>query len=177
MARLLLVSPDASTGSPPSAPPLASLALLAHDVRVTLPDAHALTEAVRADAVLIDARRDLAAARLVCRLITASGSGIPTLLILTEGGFATVTNEWGVSDVMLDSASPVELDARVRLLVSASVGEGVVSVGGITIDESAYHASLQGRQLDLTYTEFELLKYLVQHPGRVFSREQLLSDV
>jgi DNA-binding response OmpR family regulator len=45
------------------------------------------------------------------------------------------------------------------------------------IDEAAYSAKLNGEQLDLTYTEFELLKYLAQHPGRVFSRQQLLSDV
>ena len=45
------------------------------------------------------------------------------------------------------------------------------------IDEAGYSAKLNGTQLDLTYTEFELLKYLAQHPGRVFSRQQLLSDV
>ena len=38
------------------------------------------------------------------------------------------------------------------------------------IDEAGYSAKLNGVQLDLTYTEFELLKYLAQHPGRVFSR-------
>jgi len=45
------------------------------------------------------------------------------------------------------------------------------------IDERAYSVALHDRQLDLTYTEFELLKYLVQHPGRVFSREHLLTEV
>jgi len=53
----------------------------------------------------------------------------------------------------------------------------VISAGGIVIDEGAYSAMLDGEPLDLTYTEFELLKYLVQHPGRVFTRETLLSDV
>ena len=54
---------------------------------------------------------------------------------------------------------------------------GVVSAGGLVIDEASYQATLNNRALDLTYTEFELLKYLAQHPGRVFSRETLLSDV
>src|SRR5690606_5610405 len=41
----------------------------------------------------------------------------------------------------------------------------------------AYSAKLRGRHLDLTYKEFELLKYLAQHPGRVFTRSQLLQEV
>ena len=47
----------------------------------------------------------------------------------------------------------------------------------VMIDEDAYLATVGGQPLDLTYTEFELLKYLVLHPGRVFSREHLLADV
>ena len=53
----------------------------------------------------------------------------------------------------------------------------MIQTGNIIIDEAGYSAKLNGAQLDLTYTEFELLKYLAQHPGRVFSRQQLLSDV
>lgn len=49
--------------------------------------------------------------------------------------------------------------------------------GEITIDEHSYTAKIKGRSLDLTYKEFELLKYLVQHPGRVFTRSQLLQEV
>src|SRR3712207_7914178 len=46
------------------------------------------------------------------------------------------------------------------------------SAGELVIDEHSYSAKLRGRTLDLTYKEFELLKYLAQHPGRVFSRAQ-----
>jgi DNA-binding response OmpR family regulator len=49
--------------------------------------------------------------------------------------------------------------------------------GEIAIDEHSYTAKIKGRSLDLTYKEFELLKYLVQHPGRVFTRSQLLQEV
>jgi DNA-binding response OmpR family regulator len=45
------------------------------------------------------------------------------------------------------------------------------------IDEASYTAKLNGRALDLTYKEFELFKFLAQHPGRVFTREQLLQEV
>jgi DNA-binding response OmpR family regulator len=49
--------------------------------------------------------------------------------------------------------------------------------GDLTIDEATYTAKLRGRVLDLTFKEFELLKYLAQHPGRVFTRAQLLQEV
>jgi DNA-binding response OmpR family regulator len=45
------------------------------------------------------------------------------------------------------------------------------------IDEHSYTAKVKGRALDLTFKEFELLKYLAQHPGRVFSRAQLLKEI
>jgi DNA-binding response OmpR family regulator len=61
--------------------------------------------------------------------------------------------------------------------VSHSGVDPLIQTGNIIIDEAGYSAKLNGVQLDLTYTEFELLKYLAQHPGRVFSRQQLLSDV
>jgi DNA-binding response OmpR family regulator len=53
----------------------------------------------------------------------------------------------------------------------------VASIGGLIVDEVTYVARVEGRPLDLTYKEFELLYFLVKHAGRVFSREQLLQDV
>jgi DNA-binding response OmpR family regulator len=49
--------------------------------------------------------------------------------------------------------------------------------GELAIDEATYAARLRGRVLDLTFKEFELLKFLAQHPGRVFTRAQLLQEV
>jgi DNA-binding response OmpR family regulator len=49
--------------------------------------------------------------------------------------------------------------------------------GELSIDEATYAARLRGRVLDLTFKEFELLKFLAQHPGRVFTRAQLLQEV
>ena len=54
---------------------------------------------------------------------------------------------------------------------------GVVRAGELTIDEGTYTCRLRGRALDLTFKEFELLKFLAQHPGRVFTRAQLLQEV
>ena len=52
-----------------------------------------------------------------------------------------------------------------------------ISAGNLVIDEATYSARVGGRLLDLTYKEFELLKHLAQHPGRVFTRAQLLQEV
>jgi DNA-binding response OmpR family regulator len=49
--------------------------------------------------------------------------------------------------------------------------------GELHIDEGTYTAKLRGRSLDLTFKEFELLKFLAQHPGRVFTRAVLLQEV
>jgi len=97
--------------------------------------------------------------------------------VLAENGLAAVSSDWGLSDVILETAGLAEYEARIRLLVSAAANDGLISSGGIVIDDAAYSAVKDGEPLDLTYTEFELLKYLVQHPGRVFSREHLLADV
>ncbi len=175
MAHVLAVSPRAEGASGDHA--FAVLGLLSHSVREMRPDAAIVTEAGRADVLILDGRTDLAVARQMCRLLDTAGNETPVLLVLGEGGFAAVTTEWGVRDIVLDTAGPAEVDARIRLAVPRETTQGIVSAGGLVIDESAYHASLDGRTLDLTYTEFELLKYLAQHPGRVFSRETLLSDV
>jgi DNA-binding response OmpR family regulator len=163
---------------------LPGLALLNHQVRVMPAEATALIEAPDCDAVLVDGRQDLAQIRALTRLIRTTGTDVPVLLILTEGGLAVVTADWGVDDVVLSSVSPAEFEARLRLAVGrlqAAAEEDpdahVIRSGGVTVDEATYTAKLNGRTLDLTFKEFELLKYLAQHPGRVFTRQQLLQEV
>ena len=174
MSTLLLLSKRATV----AADVLPALSLLHHKVHVVPAEASSLLEAPRADALLLDARTDLASARALCRIIETTGKDTPVLIVVTEGGLTALAADWGFDDLVVDTAGPAEVETRLRLVTSPAQGErDVIASGGIVIDEAGYAARLNGRQLDLTYTEFELLKYLVQHPGRVFSREQLLSDV
>ena len=179
MADLLLLTP--TTGG--SAQVLPALGLLAHRVRVLPVEPSALLDAADSDVLLLDARRDLATARSTCRLLRATGLTVPLVLILTEGGLTVVTAEWGAADMLLQDASPAEVEARLRLVIEragADAPEGdteEISSGDLTIDAGGYTARVRGRPLDLTYKEFELLKYLAQHPGRVFTRAQLLQEV
>ena len=179
MSRLLLMT--ASLG--PSGDVLPALGLLAHHVRVLPAEASALLDAPPADALLVDGRRDLAHIRALTRLIRQTGVDCPVILITTEGGLAAVNAEWGIDDVLLDAAGPAEVEARLRLAIGRiavaeeAESDGELRLGELAIDESAYSARIRGRSLDLTFKEFELLRFLASHAGRVFTRAQLLQEV
>ncbi|GAA2995998.1 response regulator transcription factor [Streptosporangium longisporum] len=179
MSNLLLLT----NALEPSTEVLPALGLLLHSVRVSPAEASALIDAPPADAILVDARRELVQAKSLCRLLRTTGVACPLVVIVTEGGLAGLTAEWGVDDVILDTAGPAEVEARLRMAVgrlSLSAAEDVpdeIRNGDLSIDEATYTARLRGRALDLTFKEFELLKYLAQHPGRVFTRAQLLQEV
>ncbi|WP_029137632.1 winged helix-turn-helix transcriptional regulator [Nakamurella lactea] len=154
--------------------------LLPVTLRAAAFEAASLVTAGPYDVVLVDARDDLAGARTLCKLLGSQGLAVPVLAVVNEGGMVVVGPEWGVADIVLATAGPAEVHARLRLLVGrTSVGgnSGLVSVGDLSIDEDTYTARLRGRILELTYKEFELLRFLAQHPGRVFTREQLVTEV
>jgi DNA-binding response OmpR family regulator len=181
VASLLLLTSEPGT----STDVLPSLALLGHVVRVLPTEAAPLLDAPPNDVIMVDARRELAAARQTCRVLRSTGISTPLLAVVTEGGLAAIAADWGVDDVVVDSAGPAEVEARLRLAIgratavreAASETSEEIRAGDLTIDESTYQARLGSAALDLTFKEFELLKYLAQHPGRVFTRAQLLQEV
>jgi DNA-binding response OmpR family regulator len=156
--------------------------LLSHRVKVLHAEPTSLIDAPPVDALLVDGRADLVAIKGLCRVIRSTGVAVPVLLITTEGGLAGVNSEWGIDDLLLNTAGPAELDARLRLALARGSGEAddepdLIRNGDLVVDESSYTARLRNRPLDLTFKEFELLKFLAQHPGRVFTRAQLLQEV
>ncbi len=181
MSTLLLLT----STTQPSAEVLPALTLLPHQVKILPAMGAALLEAPEVDLVLVDGRKELAHARDLCRLIRTTGSDAPVLLVVTEGGLSVVAADWGMDDVVLSTVGPAELEARIRLALGRLAAQRdvddpeahLIRSGDVTVDEATYTAKLGGRPLDLTFKEFELLKYLVQHPGRVFTREQLLQEV
>jgi len=178
MEILLLVS----TGAGEPATVLPALDLLPHSVRTARRDVRELITGPSPEVVMVDARSELAEARATCRMLHASGLGMPLLAVVTEAGLIALNADWGIDDVLLASAGPAEVEARLRLAVgrnshAATHTNGLIRAGDLTIDPDTYAAKLKGRPLDLTYKEFELLKFLAQHPGRVFTRDQLLREV
>jgi two-component system phosphate regulon response regulator PhoB len=86
----------------------------------------------------------------------------------------------GADDYVTKPFSMTELAARIRAVlrrIRPGLAEDRVSHGDITMDRVAHRVRRSGREIHLGPTEFRLLDYLMQHPGRVFSREQLLDSV
>ncbi|MBG6239146.1 DNA-binding response OmpR family regulator [Mycetocola sp. CAN_C7] len=159
---------------------LPSLGLLSHRVRQIPAQPAQLVNAPSSDVIIIDARTDLAGAKSLCKILRTTGLTVPLLVVLTEGGLSAVSADWGVDDVLVDAAGPAEIDARIRLAIGRQALEQTstkIQTSGVVIDEASYSAKVQGKPLDLTYKEFELLRFLATHPSRVFTREQLLSEV
>ena len=181
MAKILILT-NASGGS---ADLLPALALLQHEVKILPAEVSVLVDAPITDCIFIDARRDLPNTKAFTKLITTTGVSTPIIVIATEGGLSAINADWGIADVILGTAGPAEVDARIRIVIgkdaitqlanNPSLKE--IRSGEVVIDEDSYTAKIKGRSLDLTFKEFELLKYLAQHPGRVFSRSQLLQEI
>ena len=174
MAQLLILT------SAVNSEVLPALGLLSHRVRQIPAEPASLITAPSSDLIMVDARQDLASAKSLCKILATTGINVPLMLILTEGGLTAVSADWGVDDVVLESAGPAEVDARIRLTVgrqSLDKTSNKINASGVVIDEASYSARVHGRPLDLTFKEFELLRFLATHPSRVFTREQLLSEV
>ena len=168
------------TNAPLTEQVLPALELLSHRVRQIPAEPAQLVNAPDYDVVVVDGRHDLVGAKSLCRLLRATGQDAPLLLVVTEGGMSALSGDWGIDDVLLVTAGPAEIDARIRLALARrdEVAEpSRVQASGVTIDEQSYSAKLRGKPLDLTYKEFQLLHFLATHPSRVFTREQLLSEV
>jgi len=171
-----------TSGREPPADILPSLSLLPHAVRVAPAAAEQVTNGPVPDAVLVDARRDLMLARRVLIALRSATVSVPVIAIVTDGGWAAVSADWGADDLLLHTAGPAEVEARLRLAIGrraqpASQLPDEIRSGGLVVNEATYSARMNGRSLDLTFKEFELLKFLAQHPGRVFTRAQLLQEV
>jgi DNA-binding response OmpR family regulator len=181
MAKVLLLTNSAGA----RAQVLPALGLLQHTIKILPLEASVLIDAPVMDLVFIDARTDLPNVKSFSKLLTTTGVSAPVIAITTEGGLSAFTSEWGLDDVMLDTAGPAEIEARIRIAIGRRDAAHLASdptaheirQGDVVIDENTYTAKIKGRSLDLTFKEFELLKHFAQHPGRVFTRAQLLQEI
>jgi two-component system, OmpR family, alkaline phosphatase synthesis response regulator PhoP len=123
----------------------------------------------------------------VCRQVRANEStaGIPIIMLTAraEESERIVGLELGADDYLAKPFSPNELVARVRALLrraeraAAPSGTKTLTYGPLAVDTERHVVSLDGRDVTLTAKEFLLLEYLMQHKGRVLSRDVLLTDV
>ena len=111
---------------------------------------------------------------------TETGRSIPLLWLVEESDLRYVAGNEHLLDEFLTMPYPTaELGARLALMRYRSAGEtdDVVRRGPLALNPLSYQVRLDGRVLDLTFMEYELLKLLMGFPGRVYTREEILSLV
>jgi DNA-binding response OmpR family regulator len=137
---------------------------------------------IHPDLLLIDAIGDVEAAEdATRRLSLAWETGLPPIVVVVDqDAVGRFRFEIGADDFLVADASTGEISARLAVAVRrAGHGEDtvVIKVGDLTVNPDNYQVYVRGRPLDLTYKEFELLKFLSQRPGRVCNRDLLLREV
>jgi len=82
--------------------------------------------------------------------------------------------ELGADDYICKPFSPREVVARVKAVLRRVKRRDLPQDGGLTLDDAGYRAAIGGRDLGLTAVEYQLLKVLASHPGRIYTRDQLM---
>jgi len=136
------------------------------------------------DLVLLDWMLPQLSGIEVCRRLRArpESRNVPILMLTARGEEADRVRglNTGADDYITKPFSMTELLARLRAVmrrIRPSLTEDTVKVGDIEMDRVAHRVRRSGREVHLGPTEYKLLDHLIQHPGRVFSREQLLDAV
>jgi DNA-binding response OmpR family regulator len=142
----------------------------------------ALARVEQPDLVVLDLMLPGADGLDVCRRLRRE-SGVPIIMLTArvEEADRIVGLELGADDYVTKPFSPRELVARVRATLRRASGEvgpaTILRAGDVELDTEAMTATVAGRPVDLTPTEFQLLATMARQPGRIFSREQLLEAV
>src|SRR5512139_2110404 len=124
----------------------------------------------------------------VCRRLRAQGRYTPILMLTSKSSELdrVLGLEMGADDYLTKPFSVMELTARAKAIfrrvgmlgpAARSEPEQIIAVRDLRIDVERHSVSLAGRPVDLTAKEFDLLSWFASHPGRVYSREQLLDQV
>jgi two-component system alkaline phosphatase synthesis response regulator PhoP len=157
-----------------------------HEVKRLTSGAQVMAQlrAAAADLVILDLMLPGMDGLLVCQAMRAdrATAAIPVIMLTARGDEAdrVAGLELGADDYVTKPFSPKELVARVAARLrrpAAGVTTGLVQYGAISIDADRHIVSLDGTEVKLTAKEFLLLQYLIQHRGRVLSRDVLLTDV
>lgn len=143
-----------------------------------------MAEEERPDLVVLDWMLPKVPGIEVCRRLRgrSNARNTPIVMITARGDEADRTRglDTGADDYVVKPFYMSELLARLRAVmrrIRPALAEDKIVVGEITLDRAAHRVRRTGREVHLGPTEFRLLEYMIQHPGRVFSREQLLDAV
>jgi DNA-binding response OmpR family regulator len=147
------------------------------------PSALSAARTLHPSAIVLDVGLPLMPGTEVCRVLRSEGNWVPILFCTARDDEVdrVLGLELGADDYITKPFSPREVVARVKAVVRRAsliqADERPLELGAIVIDRVTRRVTAAGEPVSLTATEFDLLAHLVGHPGRVFSREQLLSEV
>jgi DNA-binding response OmpR family regulator len=129
--------------------------------------------------VVADATTDPERAFDVLTTLSAAGSSVPVIVVLFPDGAGRYPWHEVADEFVYPKATESELRLRLEMIRArrGDSGQGVIRLGPVSINVETYQVIADGRPLDLTYKEFELIRYLAQNPGRVFTRAWLLREV
>ena len=134
------------------------------------------------DVVVVDLERCATEGAKLCHALKRERpfKELPLVLLVTEEQLGRIDFGWGVDDYLTLPVSAKRLAERLNFLVwklhRVALKNGF-SLGELVIDFERYEVRVKGAPVDLTYKEFELLKFLATHPGKPFTREILLDKV
>ena len=147
-------------------------------------DALMQAEETTPDLVMVDWMLPKVSGIEVCRRLRGrqETANVPIIMLTARGEETDRVRglDTGADDYVVKPFSMTELFARIRAVlrrIRPGLAEDVIEAGDITMDRVAHRVKRADREIHLGPTEFRLLDYLMQHPGRVFSREQLLDAV
>ncbi len=134
---------------------------------------------LESESILVDAGENAPQAWSVLTELRARDARVPAMVVLERDQLERYPWHEVADELVYPGAPAAELRARLAMLRRrAGAGDGtVIRLGAISIDTETYRVTVSGRPLDLTFKEFELLRYLSQHPGRAFTRPSLLREV
>ncbi len=135
--------------------------------------------ALHPDVMLVDAAENPGQGHAVLRAIREQRPGAPAVVVVERRDLERFPWEDLADDLLYPGAPEAEVRIRLGMLRRRAGGaEGsIVRLGPLVLDVDSYAVTVSGRPLDLTYKEFELLRYLAERPGRVFTRPTLLREV
>ena len=130
-------------------------------------------------AVIVDAEENPDQGFRLLSEMASGPSGFPALAVISRSDLDRFAWHEVTDDFVFSGATASEIRTRLALLArkSDSADEGVHRLGPLSLNTDTFQVKASGRVLDLTYKEFELLRFLVQRPGRVFTRSALLQEV
>ena len=175
MARLVLLTDR----SPREALP--ALETIGLDVKVEPLGVDSLAHLpdIAPQAIVVDGAENPAHAHSILAALTAAGTRLPVVVIVERADLDRIPWHEVADDLVYPGAPEQELRVKLAMLGRRIGGsqDASIRLGSCAINSETYQVTVDGRPLDLTYKEFELLKFLAQHPGRVFTRSALLREV